>query len=510
MADTEGGLDVDIKKISEQESTRLRDESRLAGFCDTFSSSSSTEEMQKMAKELWAKDVPITLQGALTGICGAAVPCGGQVISTEKLNKIVGHETVGDKAFVTLEPGVRLSELLDYCTNNAAALSGRTFLPDPTEKTATLGGMFSCNAKGPNSALHGDTTDKVWGLKMLLTNGSVLKLRRGECIFDKTGCDVPELGRHEIINLPQTACVGKGPAFVHEGSDLIDVLGGSEGMLGIVTELELELEKIAPEIWGVMFFFFDRDEALIFAQAVEARFEIENDTGVYLAAEEYFDSASMKLINEYKKEVTLLKSAPNFPPFAKSAIYLELEGESAEAVEAELSELLEMFASYGGGEEDTWAGSDAEEIKKFRLLRHAVPEAVNAELDRIRQSDSRICKLSTDFEIPALSMREAERFYSAALNESGLKGVVFGHLHSRRLHFNIIPENFTEYEKGKALIAELARALAGQNDCITWENGIGKTKKDVFSILAGSRRSNAETIKHFFDKKGLLNPLNML
>lgn len=501
---------MDIKTMSEQESTHLRDESRLTGFCDTFSVPSSVEELQRTAKELWAKGVPVTVQGAMTGICGAAVPFGGHVIVAEKLSKIIGHEADGDKVFVTLEPGVKLSELLDYCERNKAELSGRTFLPDTTEKTATLGGMFSCNAKGPNFALHGDTTDKVRGLSMLLSNGRVLKLCRGDCVFANNGCEVPELGRLEIAELPKNGRAGKGPAFASEGGDLIDVLGGSEGMLGIITELELELEKKAPETWVVMFFFFDKDEALIFAQAVEARFELEDDTGVYLAAEEYFDQTAMELVNEYKKEVTLLKSAPDFPPYAKCAVYLELEGEAAEKVEAELSELLEMFVSYGGGEDDTWASSDTEEIKKFRLLRHAVPEAVNSELDRIRQSDSRICKLSTDFEIPELSMRDAERFYSEALKESGLRGVVFGHLHSRRLHLNIIPASFSEYEKGRALIAELALKLSEQNSFVTWENGIGKTKKDVFNILAGSCRASTETIKNFFDEKRLLNPSNML
>ena len=501
---------MEIKTMSKQEAVCLRDESRLTGFCDAFSVPSSVEELKSTARELWLKSVPVTVQGAMTGICGAAVPNGGQAILTEKLNRIIGHWTEREKTLVTVEPGVRLSELLEYCEKNKAELLGKTFLPNPTEKTATLGGMFSCNAKGPNSALHGDTTDKVRGIKLLLPNGSLLNIPRGESVFDKNGCDVPELGRLEIADLSQSSCTGKGPAFVHEGSDLIDVLGGSEGMLGIVTELEVELEKPVPEIWGVMFFFFDKDEALLFAEAAEARFEIENNTGVYLAAEEYFDSASMKLVNEYKKEVTLLKSAPDFPTFAKCAVYLELEGESSKTVEVELSELLEMFASYGGGEDDTWAGAGVEEIEKFRMLRHAVPDAVNSELDRIRQSDSRICKLSTDFETTAFSMREAESFYSTALNESGLKGVVFGHLQSRRLHFNIIPENFEEYEKGRELIKELARRLVEQNNCVTWENGIGKTKKDVFTLLTGSRRADAETIKHFFDEKGLLNPSNML
>ncbi len=501
---------MEISKLSEQDAAHLRDESRLTGFCDTFYEPDSAEELQNTARRLWEKGVSVTVQGAMTGICGAAVPNGGHVISTEKLNAIIGHNQDGARMTVTVEPGVRLSELLAYCEKNKAELSGRSFLPDPSEKTATLGGMFSCNAKGSNSALHGDTGDKVLELSVLLTNGSVIKLHRGDCVFDKNGCDVPELGRLEIESLPKNELSCKGPAFVHEGSDLIDVLGGSEGMLGVVTELELELEKPAPEVWGVMFFFFDRAEALFFAEAVEARFEFESDTGVHLAAEEYFDSESMKLVNEYKKEVTLLKSAPDFPPYAKCAVYLGLEGESAETVEAELSEILEMFSSYGGGEEDTWAGSSAEEIEKFRLLRHAVPEAVNSELDRIRQNDSRIFKLGTDFETTVFSMREAESFYSSALEESGLKGFVFGHLRSRRLHLSILPQSFSEFEKGRALIAELAGTLAEKNSCVTWENGIGKTKKDVFNILACSRRASVETIKHFFDEKGLLNPENML
>ncbi|MEA4893850.1 MAG: FAD-binding oxidoreductase [Oscillospiraceae bacterium] len=497
-------------KMSETEAGRLRDESRMTGFCDTFSVPSSADELCGTVRKLWEKGVSVTVQGAMTGICGAAVPAGGHIISTEKLNRVLGYRSSGSRTLVTLEPGARLSDLIEYCERNVDRLSGAAFLPDPSEKSATLGGMFSCNAKGSNSPLHGDTSDKVTGLCVLLTNGSVLRLRRGDCVFDKTGCNVPELGRLEIANLPGRGITGKGPAFVHEGCDLIDRLGGSEGMLGIVTELELELEKPAREIWGVMFFFRDSDTALAFAEAARAHFDIENDAGIYLAAEEYFDSASMKLVNEYKKEVTLLKYAPDFPAYAKSAVYLELEGEEFEVVEAELSKLLEVFALYGGGEDDTWAGSDRDEIEKFRRLRHAVPEAVNSELDRIRQSDECVRKLCTDFEIPVLGMREAESLYREALNECGLRALVFGHLLSKRMHFEIIPESFADFEKGRALMTELARRIYELDGTASWENGIGKTKKEIFAAIAGPRYVCAEKIKQFFDGKGLLNPTNML
>ncbi len=501
---------MNIEKMSDLYAARLKDESRMTGFCDTFSVPASVEELKSIARAMWAAQIPVTVQGAMTGICGCAVPAGGHVISTEKLNKIIGHRKVGDKYFVTLEPGVRLAELLSYCGRNAAELSGHTFLPNPTEKLATLGGMFSCNARGLNSRLHGDGVGAVTSLKMLLANGMDLEIRRGECVFDDSGCGVPTLGRLEIGDFPKSGCGAKGMAFAHSGSDLVDVIGGSEGMLAIVTELELELAKPEPELWGIMFFFDEKQAALNFAEATIGRFESGETGTVGLAAAEFLDAASMALVNVHKKQVTLLKALPDFPVHAKGAIYLELEGGSADETEAVLESILELFAAFGGREEDTLAATGEEEVEKFRLLRHAVSEAVNCEIDKARQIDSRITKLCTDLEIPSLRISEAEKHYSSLLSENGLTGAVFGHVYSKRLHFNVIPQNYAEYVSGRSLIAELIRKLAEKDSCITWENGIGKTKKELFALLTLQRRTTAEAIKRFFDEKGLLNPENML
>ena len=501
---------MNIEIMSDLYAARLKDESRMTGFCDTISVPTSVEELKSTARAMWAEEIPVTLQGAMTGICGCAVPAGGHVISTEKLNQITGYRRDGEKHFVTLEPGVRLAELLDYCSRNAAELSGNTFLPNPTEKLATLGGMFSCNAKGLNSQLHGDTVGVVTRLKMLLSNGMDLEIRRGECVFDDNGCVVPMLGRLENEGLSKNGCGAKGMAFAHSGSDLIDAIGGSEGMLAVVTELELELASPAPELWGIMFFFDDKQASLNFAETAIGHFESVDTKSVSLAAVEYLDEASMALVNEYKKQVSILKALPSFPVHAKATIYLELEGASVPETEAVLSELLELFAAFGGQEEDTLAAAGEEEIEKFRLLRHAVPEAVNFEIDKARQSDSRITKLCTDFEIPSLRISEAESLYSSVLSESGLNGVIFGHMIAKRLHFNVIPKNYEEYVSGRNLIDELIRKLGERHSCITWENGIGKTKKGFFKLITSQHRATAEAIKLFFDEKGLLNPGNML
>lgn len=501
---------MNIETMSELYAARLTDESRMTGFCETFSVPSSIEELQQIARAMWAQGVPVTVQGAMTGICGCAVPAGGHVISTEKLNRIICHRKDGERYFVTLEPGVRLSELLAYCSRNSAEFDGRTYLPNPSEKLAAFGGMFSCNAKGINSLLHGDTVGAVNGLKMLLTNGTSLEIRRGEYVFDDNGCDMPELGRLEINNLPKSGCGAKGMAFAHSSCDLIDVVGGSEGMLAIVTELELELKKPASELWGTMFFFADKQSALDFAEKAMGQFENKGSAAVSLAAVEYLDAYSMALVNEYKKEVALLKALPDFLLHAKGAIYLELEGNCTDETEANLTLLLNLFASCGGDEADTWAGVGEEEVEKFRLFRHAVPEAVNSEIDKARQSDRRITKLCTDLEIPSLRISEAEGLYSSLLSEYGLNGAIFGHAGSKRLHFNIISGDYTDYENGKHLIADLIRKLAEVDNCITWENGIGKTKHEFFNLLSDQRRAAAKTIKLFFDEKGLLNPSNML
>ncbi|MBP8639982.1 MAG: FAD-binding oxidoreductase, partial [Oscillospiraceae bacterium] len=495
---------------SDLSAARLRDESRMTGSCETFSVPTAVEELQSIARSMLEQAIPITMQGAMTGICGCAVPSGGHVISTERLNKIIGHRKDGERYFVTLECGVTLSELLTYCTQHFTKLCGYTFMPNPSEKLASFGGMFSCNAKGINSQLHGDVVGAVSSLTALFPNGAVAQIKRGEYVFDEHGCNVPELGRLEIDNLPEIGCNAKGLAFAHSGSDLIDVLGGSEGMLAVVTQFELELKKPAQELWGTLFFFENKQAAFGFSDKSISLFDNQSTNSVSLAAVEYLDSASMTLVNEYKKQLTQLSSLPDFPSSANSAIYIELEGSSADETEAQLAALLELFSSCGGDETDTWAASGSEEISKFRALRHAVPEALNYEIDKARQTDSRIAKLATDLETPSLPINEAEKLYSALLSENGLTGAVFGHLHANRLHMNITPKNYAEYEKGKKLISDMLLSLVAEDSCVTWENGIGKTKKGFLCLLTEERLSTAKAIKQFFDKKSLLNPNNML
>ncbi|MEG0875824.1 MAG: FAD-binding oxidoreductase [Oscillospiraceae bacterium] len=470
---------MDIQKMTEQTADRLRDESRYSGFCESFSLPNSLAELHETALALWKNGTPISVSAGRTGICGACCPRGGHLLSTEKLDKILGFCPNENGFSLTAEPGVRLSQLLDFCRQNSAALGGCTLLPNPSETLATLGGLFSCNARGGNSRLHGDFAAAVLGLKILSPKGEMLELSRGERFF------------------------------LDSGVDLIDLFAGSEGMLGIVTELTLALKKPAAELWGALFFFDENPSALAFGDAIIARFESDKNAAVRLGALEYFDKTAMELVNAHKKFVSALAPLPDFPKASNAALYLELEGENADEIQASLCALLEEFEALGGRESDALAASSKDECEKFRLLRHAVPEAVNAEIDRARLSDARICKLCSDFELPELSFAELFDLYSRPLSESGLRGTIFGHAASKRLHFNLLPSCFEDFLAGKKLLLELAEQIFQEGHAPGFENGIGKTKKEIFKTLGGSRREILLAAKEFFDPQGLLNPGNM-
>lgn len=484
--------------------SRLSDESRMTGLCTDCFVPETVEALCARVLEQWEKGEPVTLQGALTGVCGAAVPQGGCIVSTEKLKNILGCRAEGDRCFVTVEPGVSLGQLRQYCARHARELGGKVFLPNPSEESATLGGLFACNGSGTNASLHGSAAQAVSAVKVLLTNGETLELRRGEHVFDESGCNVPLLGRLELPELKNG-----GAGIVRAGSDLIDVFGGSEGMLGVITALEIALEAPAPVRWGAAFFFSEERKAIGFAEEIPARLSSGPLAGASLAALEFLDELSLALISESKKDAPKLCVLPDFPPDVTCALYLELEGASAQAVEAALGALLEAFLAAGGREENTWAFCGENETEKFALLRHALTEALCAETERLRQGDARRSLVCTDFKVPQLEPAQLIGLHRACLTEHGIKGALFGHLAERRLHCCLLPEDFAEYEKARALVAAFAAQLFEAGYCTAWEGGVGKLNREPFCQFFGQRAA-AEAIKRFFDEKGLLNPGNML
>src|SRR6202035_2522988 len=169
-----------------------------------------------------------------TGVTGARVPFGGWVISLEKLTHLEIRE-----GHAIAETGVLLRDL-----HAAAQRTGQFYPPDPTETSASLGGTIATNASGARSFRYGATRRWVERLRVVLADGSVLDIARGEAIdFDPGTMPLPDVTKNTAGYL------------LRPGMDWVDLFIGSEGTLGVITEATLRLLPApAAVLAGVVFF----------------------------------------------------------------------------------------------------------------------------------------------------------------------------------------------------------------------------------------------------------------
>lgn len=475
----------------------LHDESRLTGQADFITFPQNTQQAAQVLAYADANGLPVTVQGSRTGICGGAVPNGGILLNLSKMNHIgpvMGSASTGYT--IQVEAGVT-------CQDLSAQLNRKNlfFPPDPTETTATIGGMFSHNAKGICSYRYGTTSDYVQGITLLQHDGTPLTIARGQCIFDQNGCTLPDGRALALADLPKTSALPCLPAC---GSDLLDLLAGSEGMLGVVTLLTLRVLPAPDEPWGIVFFYPNPVQALEMAELIRQNAKPE------ICCAEFFDETALSLISQCKKSASNLKVIPDFPPNSHAALYIELSSNDAEALEGTLVELLTAFEEQGNSQEQSWAVSGRNELEKFHLMRHTVPEAVNMEIDRLRQQYPQAHKFGLDFSCSALSAPDLYQLYQDTLKQFGLKGVVFGHAASRHLHFNLLPANQSELDTCPQLIAQLSQQIMEHGGILCTENGVGKLKVDtVRPYLSPSDLNIIHIIRQFFDPNNILNPQNM-
>src|SRR5437016_1909850 len=223
----------------------------------------NAEEVAESLAKASRERMPVTVSGAGTGTVAGRVPFGGTVLATDKLDRIksIVRDSAGGRAIV--EAGVRLIDL-----QRAVESEGLMYPPDPTERSCFLGGNVATNASGARTFRYGPTRNYVSRLKIALTTGELIDLRRGELYAEAKGqISIPlPSGRAIHAQLPsyQMPQVRKHASgyFVTPGMDVIDLFIGSEGTLGVIVEIEVRL-LLKPEglLSGVVF--FDSEESLL-------------------------------------------------------------------------------------------------------------------------------------------------------------------------------------------------------------------------------------------------------
>lgn len=453
----------------------LEDSSNLkGGHAEKLLIPQNTEELSSVLKEANSTKTPVTISGAGTGQAGGRIPFGGLVLSTEKLNVIKELRKLDKGGYAVLEAGVLVNELKEACRKK-----GLFYTYDPTEQTAFVGGTIATNAKGARSFRYGPTRKCVNALKVILADGSILSLKRGDIKAKGRTLEFGAREKRYKINLPtyeMPRTKNSAGYYAKDNMDIVDLFIGQEGTLGVIAEAELTLPDIPKRFFSCFAFFADEPLAWNFARDTrEAR----------PLSIEYLDSNCLKLLEEKYR---------NVPGGAKAAIFFEDEIKKDE--DSIIEKWERMLSRHNVSLDDTWVATNAKAQQEFLDKRHYLGEEMGEMAKR-----SGFAKVHTDLAVPGEKLREILRFYEDCLAASGLRYFVFGHIGDAHLHVNMIPSDEKGYERARGLELEFIKKSISLGGTVSAEHGIGKTKRKFLKLLYGEKG-----IKEMFAVKRALDP----
>ena len=395
-----------------------------------------------------AARVPVTPCGARTGKSGGSLPLqGGVAMSLERMDRILSISPEDLTAVV--EPGVLTGTLM-----REAESRGLFYPPDPnSQETCTLGGNIAENAGGPRALKYGVTRDYVLGLEWVLPDGEVLRV-----------------GRRTI----------KGVA----GYDLVGLFVGSEGTLGVATEITVQLLPLPRVVQTALVIFRSVDDA---ARGVNAVLQ----GGLLPRCLELLDDVTISAVDG---------KGFRFPPGAGAAVIAELDGNDESGVFAELTRLGELCEK-AGAQEVLLAQDESQREKLWAARRLASPS--------LRKLHGR--KISEDIAVPRSRIPEVIQRLKAMGSSLGLTVATYGHAGDGNLHANILyrtPEDRPKVDEALARMIAITLEVGGT---ITGEHGVGYAKRAFLpleqpsGVIALQRR-----LKALFDPDGLLNPGKIL
>lgn len=390
--------------------------------------------------------VHIIPRGAGTGFAGGTVPiAAGVVISTERLNKILCIDS--DEQTALVQAGV-----VNATLQREAGKAGLMFPPDPSSlEVATVGGNVAQDAGGPRALKYGVTRDYVLGIEFVTWDGHVVD------------CDC------------RSRC-GRG------WDPLTTLLTGSEGTLGVMTDISLRLIP-KPQHFCTTLAFFDS------TVAAAAAVSLVLASGVVPAAVELMDSETMNCIRKFVDV--------EVPTGAGCSLLIETDGQEVEARESMAA--VEKVLGGAGTIGFRVADSDVEREDLWKMRRSISPS-----LARIAPH-----KLNEDVCVPRSKLPELAGIVGDLAGKYRLTVPTFGHAGDGNLHVNVMlsRSNKDEVKRADALVTELFAATLRLGGTISGEHGIGITKLPFLGDQLGPDGLAIQSrIKQAFDPHSLVNP----
>jgi D-lactate dehydrogenase (cytochrome) len=480
-----------IKTSPDEIENYLSDAANVKGFCEAVYFPENENDIKLALKDALSKNAPVTIAGNGTGLTGARVPRGGVVISTEKMNKVL--EINKQEKFALIQPAVILKDFQETVESQ-----GLFYPPDPTERNCFVGATVATNSSGARTFKYGPTRNYVLELRIVLSNGETLHLVRGK---EKAGglklSLKTESGSSISLDLPgYTMPETKHAAgyYCKNDMDAIDLFIGSEGTLGIITEIKLKLLDLPENILSAVIFFEEEDEALDFiAEARRISYETRfsaTQNGLDAQGLEYFDYNSLKFMRE---------EYPQIPEEARAAVWFEQEINSANE-EALFEKWMELIARFNANEETAWFASNKSDLERFKDFRHAISWKVSEYIAR-----KNITKVGTDIAVPGEVFKSFYHEIKDKVEKAGLNYIIYGHFGNSHAHMNMLPEDQEQFHLAKKLYMEICQRAVELKGTVSAEHGIGKLKREYLMMMYGE-----ENIKQMARLKMALDPNKLL
>lgn len=488
---------MQVKTQLEDIQNYLTDASNMqGGVAERLFVPETEADIGAILRDATEQGVSVTISGARTGTVGGAVPFGGWIVSMERLSSL-SVDREGKRA--TVGAGATLSDL-----QKAVETEALFYPPDPTEWSCQIGGTVATNASGARSFKYGSTRDFVKRLRLVLADGDIIEIRRDQYVGDGEKLSVvTESGQTIEFKLPtyDRPNVSKNVSGLYNSRpfDAIDLFVGSEGTLGVVTEVELRLVEKAESFFSGVVFFEGESDLLAFVDEAKqlsmSNFRSETPDSFGASLIEYFDANALEFISE---------KFPETPARMAGAIFFEQET-TADSEDELLSSWNELLEKHNAALDVSWFTTTDQDREKLRAFRHALPVSVNERVVR-----NKMKKIGTDMAVPDANFPSFLKFYKDILGASGIDNVIFGHIGDCHLHANLLPKDDLEAEKARHIYGRCVAQAIMLGGCVSAEHGIGKLKRKYLHAMMGERYLNEMAdIKRAFDPNGTLGRGNM-
>ena len=413
----------------------------------------STEEIAAVVKICNENRIPVTTRGAATGLVGGCVPVyGGVVIETIKMKEILSYDL--ENFSVTIQPGVLLQQLAED-----ALTHGMMYPPDPGEKLATVGGNVSTNAGGMRAVKYGTTREYVLAMKVVLPTGEVTSF-------------------------------GAKVSKTSSGYSLLNLIVGSEGTLGIVTELTLKLIPAPKTTVSLIVPFEDIETAI----STVPKFKMAN---LDPQALEFMEREIILSSERYVGREVFPKTMDGTAVGAY--LLITLDGDDEEEIMGRVEKAAELLVEAGAI--DVMVLDNPQKLRDAWATRSGFLEAIMEETKLLDECDV------------VVPIKEIARFLTFAKQcgeECGLEIKSFGHAGDGNLHIYQCSNDLEkeEFERRVAVYFEkLYKEATACGGLVSGEHGIGRGKvKYLAESIGETNMELMRGIKKVFDPNLIMNP----